>query len=228
MPLNEVAGKFGLKLATVEAVDESGLGRDGKPVALPVAPGELLKSVFAASQGDTGRVTDTQDGSIYAIRLDKVTAPQLRPLAEVTDKAIAAWQAEQKRQTANRRAEELAAKVTPELPLAKAAADLKYLLLTAVPVARGQAQGQKVSPALVPKLFAAKPGDTVTASDATGAYVAQLKEIQTPETVPDEAAAVLAQQVANEIRGDVAAEFAEALRRRYPVEIKRDALDRMF
>ena len=35
-------------------------------------------------------------------------------------------------------------------------------------------------------------------------------------------------QLAGETRLDIAGEFTEALRRRYPVEIKRDALDRMF
>ena len=36
-------------------------------------------------------------------------------------------------------------------------------------------------PALAGKLFGAQKGETVTAEDETGAYVAQLKEIQLPE-----------------------------------------------
>jgi hypothetical protein len=68
----------------------------------------------------------------------------------------------------------------------------------------------------------------VTANDGNGAYVAQLKEIQIPENPPDTAISGLSDQLAGEARVDAVGEFTEALRRRYPVEIKRDALDRMF
>ena len=83
-------------------------------------------------------------------------------------------------------------------------------------------------PALVAKLFAAKPGEVVSATDATGGYVAQLKDIQVPETVPDDEAAKLTTQIAGEMRLDVAGEFTQGLRRRFPVDIKHDELDRLF
>ena len=68
----------------------------------------------------------------------------------------------------------------------------------------------------------------MTESGATGAYAAQLKEIHTPETVPEAAAKKLAQQVAGEAKLDAAEELTASLRRRFPVDIKRDALNRMF
>ncbi len=97
-----------------------------------------------------------------------------------------------------------------------------------MPLSRGQTPGQTTPPALVSKLFAAKPGEIVTSSEETGAYAAQLKEIQSPETVPDAEAAKLSEQLAGEARGDIAGAFTEALRKRFPVEIQREALDRMF
>ena len=48
---------------------------------------------------------------------------QPRPLAEIKDKAVAAWQAEQKQEKAKKQAEALVALVKPDLPLAKAAGD---------------------------------------------------------------------------------------------------------
>ena len=101
-------------------------------------------------------------------------------------------------------------------------------LLPASPLSRGEAPGQTVSPALVAKLFAAKSGDVVTASDETGAYTAQLKEIQSPETIPDAAAAGLSDQLAGEAKVGITGEFTEALRHRFPVAIQHEALDRMF
>ena len=127
---------------------------------------EILKTVFATSAGRH------QPHHRYAGRRDlsrctstRSSPPQPRPLAEVKDKAVAAWQAEQKQETATKEAEALAAAVKPELPLAKVAGDKGLTLLAGgAAVARPQ-QGQPVPPALVAKLFAAKPGDVVTASD---------------------------------------------------------------
>jgi peptidyl-prolyl cis-trans isomerase D len=228
MPLADAAAKFGLKLTNVAAADVNGAGPDGKPVALPSAKDEILKTAFSTEQGDTSRVAQTQEGAIFALHVDKVTPPQVRPLAEVRDKAVAAWQAEQKRETVTKQAEDLVAAVTPDVPLAKVAADKKLSVTPSPPLSRDAQNAASAPPLLVSKLFAAKKGDVVTATDASGAYVAQLKEIQVPETPSDEVIASVSQQLAGEARSDAAGAFTEALRRRYPVEIKRDAIDRMF
>ncbi|HLY45493.1 MAG TPA: peptidyl-prolyl cis-trans isomerase [Stellaceae bacterium] len=226
--LADVAQKYGLKLAAVAAIDDAGHGPDGKPVKLPVAAGEVLKSAFATNQGETSRVTDTRDGAIFAVRIDKITPSQTRPLAEVKDQAVAAWQAGQKLQAAQQQAEALAASVKGDLPLAKAAAAKSLTLMPAVSLSRTPQPRQSVAPALVAKLFAAKPGDVVTASDATGAYAAQLTKIEVPESVPAAAAQGMSDKLANEEKLDLAGEFTAALRRSFPVELKRDALDKMF
>jgi len=114
------------------------------------------------------------------------------------------------------------------VPLAKITADKKLTVTSSPPLSRDAQNAAPAPAALVSKLFAAKKGDVVTATDPSGAYVAQLKEVQVPETPSDDVVAGLSQQLAGEARSDVAGEFTEALKRRYPVEIKRDALDRMF
>ena len=226
--LADVAAKFQFKTVTVAAADEGGRDPQGKAVTLPDASDEILKTVFATSQGDTSRTIDTKDGSIFAVHVDKVTPPQVRPLAEVKDQAVAAWQAEQKRESATKQAEALGAAVTSGAGLAKVAGDRRLTLLAAAPLSRGATPDQTVPPALVAKLFAAKSGDIVTASDEAGAYTAQLKEIQSPEPISEAVAAGLSDQLAGEARVGIAGEFTEALRRRFPVDIQRDALDRMF
>src|SRR5205085_12475321 len=184
---------------------------------------EVMKTVFGTDQGQSSRMIDTPEGAIFAVHVDKVTPPQIRPLAEVKEQAIAAWQAEQKRAAVVKEAEALATTVKPEQPLAKAAEAKKLTVTTSPPLSRSAQAGNPVPPALVSKLFAAKQGDVVTAADQTGAYTAQLKEIQIPETMPDNVAGPLSEQLRGEARVDVAGQFTEALRKRYPVEIKRDA-----
>ena len=229
MPLADASAKFGLKLTTVAAADVNGSDPDGKPVALPqAAKDEILKTTFSTEQKETSRVAQTQDGVIFAVHVEKITPPQVRPLTEVRDKAVAAWQAEQKRETVAKQSEDLAAAVKADVSLVKVAGDKKLTVTPSPPLSRDAQNAAPAPPALVSKLFAAKKGDVVTASDAAGAYVAQLKEIQVPENPSDEAIGGLSQQLAGEVRSDVAGQFTDALKRRYPVEIKRDALDRMF
>ncbi|MBV9965134.1 MAG: peptidyl-prolyl cis-trans isomerase [Alphaproteobacteria bacterium] len=228
MSLADAATKFGLKVTAVAAADVNGTDADGKPVALPEPKEEILKTAFATEQGETGRVTQAQDGTIFALHVDKVIPPQVRPLADVHDKAVAAWQADQKRETAKKQAEDLAAAVKPDAPLAKVAADRKLTVTPSPPLSRDAQNAAPTPPALISKLFAAKKGEVVTATDGSGAYVAQLKEIQIPENPADTGITGLSNQLAGEARVDALGEFTEALRSRYRVEIKRDALDRMF
>lgn len=224
----DTAAKFGMTVTNVAATDETGKGPDGKPVTLAVAPQEVLKAVFDTRAKETSRVEPAQDGTIFAVRVDEVTPTQIRPLADVKDMAVAAWQAEQQRDKAKKEADALAEQVSGDKTLAVIAAAQKLTLATSQPLPRRPAQGSTVPATLVGKLFAAKKGETVTAEDAAGAYVAQLKDIQEPEAPQGDAAKADDGQLVNAIKLDMASEFTAALRQRYPVDIKRDALERMF
>jgi peptidyl-prolyl cis-trans isomerase D len=226
--LGDVAARFGLKTTMVPAVDVGGRDSDGKPVVLPIAPANVLKAAFAAGNGETTRVEENQDNSIYALHLDKVTPPAVKPLAEVKDKAIAAWQADKKRRSIDQYAEALAAAVKSDAPLTTLAAQKGLTVTTSPPLMRQPAAGSTLPLALVAKLFQAKQGDAVVITDPSGAYVAQLKEVQIPQTTPAPEAQALSAKLDDALQPDLAAEFIASLRARYPVEIRRDALDRMF
>lgn len=231
--LAEAAKKFGLKNTVIAAADEQGLGRDGKKLALPVSPGEVLKLAFSTSEGRTSRVTQASDGAIFALHMDKITPPSVRPLAEVKEKAIAGWQAEQRKDKAAKEAEALAAAVKPGMQLAAVAAAKGLKATTSPPFQRQSESTPGVPPALVDKLFAAKPGGVVTAADSTGSFVAQLTKVEEPPTTAKDAAAkgvtaTLSREVTAGIQSDLGEEYARGLRARFPVEIHRETLDRLF
>ncbi|MGD9616329.1 MAG: SurA N-terminal domain-containing protein [Alphaproteobacteria bacterium] len=226
--LEDLQQKFGFKLTPVAASDQNGFDSSGAKIVLPIAPDEVLKTVFGTAQGETTRITDTPDGALYVARVDQVIPSAVRPLDEVRDKAITAWQVEQKQKEAAKQAEALTAAVTPAAPLATVAADKGLTVQSGVVLGRTPEPGQPFSSALWGKLFAAKPGEAVFVADESGGYAAQLKEIQVPQTIPEDEAARLTQQLTGEMRLDIAGQFTQGLRHRYPVEIKRDELDRMF
>ena len=226
--LDEAAAKFGLKKTVINSVDEKGQGRDGKQVQLPVSPADVLKLAFATDEWRTTRVTQTSDGAIYVLHMDKIIPPSVRPLSEVKDKAVAAWQAEQRKDKVAKDANSLAAAVKPGMQLSTVAAATGLKATTSPPFQRQPDNAAGVPPALVDKLFAAKPGGVVTASDATGSYVAQLIKVEEPKTTSKDATADLTREVTAGMQADLGDEFTRALHARFPVEIHREALDRLF
>ena len=150
---------------------------------------------------------------------------------EVKDQAVEAWQADKRREKVAGMAEELAAAVKPEISLAAVAAEKGFKAATSPPVPRQPSRDEPTTttpPAVVAKLFAAKPGEVVTAADASGSYVAQLTKVEIPETPPPNLITDLGRELTREMGGDPTAEYTQALRRRYPVEIRREAVDRLF
>jgi peptidyl-prolyl cis-trans isomerase D len=226
--LDEAAAKFGLKKTVITAIDDKGLARNGKKVKLPISPAEVLKLAFATDEGRTSRVTQTSDAAIFALHTDKVVPPSVRPLAEVKDKAVAAWQAEKRQADAAKQAAALVAQVKPGMSLAAVAAAKGLKATTSPPFQRQAENAAGVPPALVDELFAAKPGGAVTTSDATGSYVAQLTKIEEPQATAKDVAANLSREVTAGIQADLGDEFTGALRARFPVEIHRETLDRLF
>ena len=195
MTLQDAAAKFGLKETEIAAADVGGHDPEGKPVALPVPATEVLKLVFATNEGQTSRVTEGRDGAIFMVRVSKVIPPTIKPLAEVKDQAVAAWQGDKRREKVAKTAEELAAAVKPGARLATVAAEKGLKVTTSPPLLRRpsgvDAKLQTTPPALVAKLFEAKPDEVVIVADAAGSYVAQLGEVQIEETPSQSATADL-------------------------------------
>lgn len=228
--LEEAGAKFKLKKTVVEAVDQQGLGRDGKKVALPIAPDEVLKLAFATNQGQTSRVTETKGDAVFALRTDKVVPPATRPLSEVKAAAIAAWQVDARRDRVAKEAAALAAAVKPGMSLAAVAGEKGLKAVTSAPFLARPGPGEAVPPVLIPKLFAVKPGGVVTGSDESGYFVAQLAKIDAPGAgkASDAAKAELERELKAGLQAGLAAEYTQALRARFPVTVHRDTLDRLF
>ena len=226
--LEDVAKKHGLKLTTIDNTDLSGRDIDGKPIVLPVDSKEVLKTAFDANANETSRMSAIGDTAIFAVRVDKVVEPKLKPLGEVKDHVIAGWQAEQKKDAVKKIADDLVAAVTAGTPLAQAASAKGLTVTTSPPLSRRPEGSSPVPAAVIVKLFSAKIGDTVSAEDAGGAYVAQLKDIKVPDAPGEAEAKALTAQLGTSVRYDLVGQLTEALKKRYPVTIHHDVIDRMF
>lgn len=227
--LEEAAKELGLKLRTLAAIDGKGNGSDGKPLA-GLAPDEnFIADIFATEAGAESDLRDSKDGGYYVLRVDKITASAVRPLAEVRGDAEAGWRAARTVESLQQLADELLKQARAGAPLQQIATQRKLKIVSAGPFARGYTDDH-LSEATVAKLFAAKTGDAITAAAPAGGYVlASLREILPPDLKTQaEAVKGARKQLGDAIGNDLLAQYQGVLELRNQVSINESGLDSLF
>lgn len=159
----------------------------------------------AVAQGDFPEVDELDDGGIFALRLDGVTPPALRPLEDVRDEAIAGWQAEETRRQLIAKAEALKLRLDAgEAIEALGPADR----------AEGLTRAGIIPEELAEPVFTLAPGESTMVGTADGVYLLQLAEVLPPDA-EDVSASFLRQsleaQAAQGIAQDLFVYFAQSL-----------------
>ena len=223
--LEDVASKFQLKTTRFTGIDAQGRDASGKPAVIPQPADAVLRAAFATDQGQQSPLAELGDNGYFLVRVDSVTPSGVRALADARADAIKLWQADARGKALEQMAAQMADAANSGKPLKDLAAAKKLIVTTTAPLPR--TGGANLPPALVSKLFAAKPGQTVSAPSGDGFAVAQLKSVVPADPAKDKTqldalSHTLAQQMQSEFLGD----FSRALRRRFPVEINQANLDR--
>lgn len=226
--LEEAAQKMGLKLTTIAAVDATGKQPDGKDVQLADLK-QIMGVAFQTAQGQVSELTETPEGNDFIVRVNKVTPPAERPLASVRDQVIADWKADKQAQEAAAKADQMAAALSRGTSLADVAKAFGATQGTVGPLTRDAKDTGALTPELVTKLFAMKPGDVAHGPSGASQVVFRLAKIipADPAKAQDKLK-TLRQAVTTQIGSDLAAQFQDSLRQRYPVTIHRGVLDAMY
>jgi len=223
--VEEAARKSGMHFARIPAIDMQGLAPDGSKVAAASNP-ELLAQIFKSEIGDEGDPFPTADGHYYALKVDGVTPPRIKPLESVRSQALALW-------TAGEQATELkakAAKLTAEANLAhsldKIAKSLGTSLQTSPALTRGTENGT-LNKALVTSLFNAPPGGVVSGPMSGGGYViARVTGILHPSPAENDPGYLRGvRQLSGEIASDFSTSLSKAEQARAGVSINQKLLD---
>lgn len=228
--LEEVAQRLGLKSGKVEAVDAQGRALDGQPAAGLPAGETFLKTAFATSASADSQVTDNGDEGFFVVRVDNVTAPAVRPFAEVKDAVTQAWNLRERETKARDLAGAIQQAVKNGQGFAAAAGAYGFKVETAAAFPRQADAKSKgaLSAEITDALFRAQVNEVVSAPGADGVYVAKLTAVHPFDPKADPTAL---KSVADELRaglnGDLQAQFAAALRGVYKVRVNRAALDQI-
>ena len=230
--LASIAEQYKLKPITVASVDDQAKDPNGNPLAsLPVQAAPIIKTVFETKSGETSSLEELKDGSgYYALKVDKVTPPTLRPLDTVKDKVKDGWTAEQRRIKVAADGKALAEQVKTDQTLAKLAIAGKLDLRTSKPFTRTNDRHEAPLPAdVIAQLFKGDIGAVASGAAPDGFYVAQLKEIQPAKPSADaNATAQLKQQLQQELGNEMLEQFQLALRDRFPVDVRHAQIDQLL
>ena len=234
--LADLSGDLGLAAVT-GTLDAKGDTPQGPPAPIPGPPelkSALVAAAFQAKPGDLPHLAEVPPGaeaaqqqvsSYYALEVESITAPAVKPLDQVKDQVEQDW----KKDAVRREQEEAAAKI---LAAVKGGQSLEDAALKAgVPVRRLPATGRNgrvegVPQQLVGPLFSLKKGEPTMVETPSGFVVAVLTDIQQPDPKADSAAyASVAERLRKSLGDDLENVFIEAVRARDNPRINRQMIE---
>lgn len=139
--LAETAKKLGLKSVSIEGVDRSGRGIDGKPVdGLPQSP-NVISAAFANDVGVDTEPLQLPGGGYLYFDVTGVTPSRERPLEEVKDQVVARWRDDEISKRLQAKADDLVGKLKAGTSFAQAASEAGLTVQTAKDLQRGKPGG---------------------------------------------------------------------------------------
>jgi peptidyl-prolyl cis-trans isomerase D len=177
----EAAMKHGLIVRQVVAADRNGMTPEGGVADIPLVP-DFLDQVFQIETGDESDLFMTMEGGSYAIKMNSITPPAVKPLEQVREQVREAFIAEARTKLLQTRIQTLADEARKSGTLAEAGRALRRTPTTSMPLRRGQAD-DVVSSALSTQIFAASQGAIVTgaAGAGNGQVIARVVNVVHPE-----------------------------------------------
>ena len=231
--LSKLPGDIGLVGAS-GTLDAKGMTPSGTPAPLPgpaALRAAILKAAFATDPGQppaemTEVPASAAGGSaFFALTVEKVTPPGVKPFAAVKDQVAAQWTAAQKRKEAERIATRALVAMQGGQDFAAAAA-AAGLAVRPTPLVTRQGQGASLPAALVQALFRLKPKQPTMIETAEGFLLAVPATVVHPDPAKDKTqVAALRAVLGRAMAQDVAAGFAAALRARAHPQIDHAQLD---
>ncbi|HEX7777387.1 MAG TPA: peptidyl-prolyl cis-trans isomerase [Parvibaculum sp.] len=155
--LEDIAAKNNLKIVKFSGVTKEGQTADRKPIPTLPQFKDLLDTIYKSEPGDQIPPGDTGDGGYYWVRIDGVTAPELKPLKDVRTDVVALWKTEKRKADLDAMAQSLVARGNKGEAFDKIAAGLGRTVLSTPDIKRSS-QSDTFSRIAVARLFAAPKG----------------------------------------------------------------------
>jgi peptidyl-prolyl cis-trans isomerase D len=229
---DQLPGDLGL-VGVEGTLDSQGDTAAGTPAPIPGPPAlrdAIVAAAFKTQKGDLPQLTEVQTPSVggsayYALTVEDVIPPAVKPYSAVTQQVQADWIAHQKRRAAEVKAARLLTALQGGQKLVDAAA-VAGVPVSHTPLATRDAAPQEMPPALADVLFSLKPGEPTMVATPTTFVVAEPAKIDVPQIAHDPGGfQQLRSAVSASIGNDMATVFAQALRDRANPRINKGNYD---
>ncbi|MDB9838562.1 SurA N-terminal domain-containing protein [bacterium] len=177
----------------------------------------------AVKVGDYAQLSDLPDGGIFAVRLNEIIEPSVRPMAEVTQGLTEGWTAQAQQTALLAQATETAKEILPltGFETLGLAAKVEPALTR-----RGYVEG--TGPTFLTDIFAMNNSDVKVIDNGSGVIIVRLDSITPPDINDPQTFAekqVASDSVAAGISQDIFAAFSYAVQARTDVNINQAALN---
>ena len=226
--LAETAKKLGLKSRTIDAVDRSGRGPDGKPIAdLPKSP-DAIAAGFGSDVGVDNDPLQLPNGGYLWYDVTGITPARERTLDEVKDQVETRWRDDEIAKRLQAKTDDMLGKFKAGTTLAQLATESGLKVVTAADLQRGKPGG--FAPAkLVDAAFktikgvpASAEGDQVTAR-----FVFRVTDVVDP-TLDPIASNAIATSLQNSYTDDIIGAYVTRLENDFGVTLNQQALTQVF
>lgn len=227
--LSEVAGKYGLSVATVAEVDETGKDSNGSAVANLPAP--VLTAAFETDVGLENDPVPTDRNSFAWYEVTAVAEARERTLSEVHDKVVAAWKEAERRRLLTEQADALKIEVEKAGDLAKVAAERFLEIRKAPKLTRLTKPSGDLSATALAAVFGATKGSVVAADGGQPltALVLAIDNILVPPYAADAPdLAQQKQQLDSQFVGNLLAMYVGELQTRSDVRFNQAVLEQVL
>ncbi len=202
--LEDLADQTDLRIATIDWSTEN---RDD------IAAYDSFRNAAATvAEGDFPDLFELEDGGIFTLRLDGITPPALRPLADVKDAAADAWQVARTQQAVVEQAEAVAAELS-----ATAGFETVALVATTEENLTRRSFVEGTPPGFIQRVFEMETGEVTTIDAGTFVAIVRL-ETQSVPAADDETLTADRDVFANSASAGIAQDIFEV----FNAEIQRD------
>ena len=169
------ATKANALVLTTAPIAANGADQSGQPV--PGLTPDVLKTAFELPAGGESDVITVSKGEYFAVRVEKVIPPTLRPLEEIRGPLTQRWMIERLLESMKVKADALAARIKKGESIEAVAASAGTKVQRIANISRQNArQYQGLGRDLLTATFGAKPSQPFTAQGPQGGYLVAVVE----------------------------------------------------
>jgi peptidyl-prolyl cis-trans isomerase D len=226
--LAETAKKLGLKSRTIDAVDRSGRGPDGKPIAdLPKSP-DAIAAGFGSDVGVDNDPLQLPNGGYLWYDVTGITPARERTLDEVKDQVETRWRDDEIAKRLQAKTDDMLGKFKAGTTLAQLATESGLKVVTAADLQRGKPGG--FAPAkLVDAAFKTIKGVPASAAgdQVTARFVFRVTDV-VDATLDPIASNAIATSLQNSYTDDIVGAYVTRLENDFGVTLNQQALTQVF